>query len=69
MKTKEILKVLKEIKEDAPPIIDNIFNENFVRIVFYSDGSGGVELNDARIFSFNENFIGFQRNYSNWKIK
>lgn len=69
MKTKEILKVLKEIKENAPPIIDGIFNENFARIIIYSDGSGGVELNKARIFSFDKNFEGFQRNYSNWKIK
>ncbi len=63
MKTKKILKILNEIKENAPPMKDEIFNENFVRIVIYSDGSGGVELNDARIFSFNENFDGFSENY------
>ena len=69
MKTKKILKVLKEIKENAPPKIDGIFDENFVKIIFYSDGSGHVELNDTTIFSFCENFDEFPENYLFWKNK
>ena len=69
MKTKKILKILQSIEEKSPPRTKGLFSENFAKIIFYSDGSGHIEINEKEIISFGHNFDYLFENYTNWITK